>query len=96
LTHTETMLHLVVYDIPSDKVRTRLHKALSRYGEWTQFSLFECYLSQKQTVQLLAEVKSLLGEEEGHVRIYVLSRDDVKRTITIGGKPPEEKRAYVV
>lgn len=92
----ETMLHLVAYDIPGDKLRTRLHKLLGCYGLWTQFSLFECHLTQKQAIKLVGEIKSLVTGENGHVRIYMLSRDDVERTVTLGGAPPQEDTIFLV
>ncbi len=92
----DTMLHLIAYDVSKDKTRTKLHKLLCRYGEWTQFSLFECFLTAKQAVKLIAEIKAIISQDQGHVRIYVLSRDDVKRTVTIGGALPTEDQIYVV
>ncbi len=95
MSHAETMLHLVTYDISDDRLRTRLHKTLERYGTWTQFSLFECFLSHKQAIQLLGEIKELTQDADAHVRIYTLSRDDAKRTITIGGVPPKEEQVFI-
>jgi len=95
MSHAETMFHIVAYDISNDRVRTRIHKLLERYGTWTQFSMFECFLSRKQSVKLVAEIKDLLQEHEAHVRIYTLSSDDVQRTITIGGEPPCEADVFI-
>jgi CRISPR-associated endonuclease Cas2 len=40
----------VIYDLPdsagANKRRTRLHKLLSGYGKWTQYSVFECFLTK--------------------------------------------------
>ncbi|GIK65484.1 MAG: hypothetical protein BroJett018_32780 [Chloroflexota bacterium] len=93
----DTMLHLIAYDIPQElpRIRNKLHKLLGRYGTWTQFSLFECFLTKKQSVKLIDEIKTLLKQETGHVRIYVLSKDDVERTITLGGTPPHEPNTYI-
>lgn len=95
MTDIETMLHLVAYDIPNDKLRTKVHKLMERYGQWTQFSLFECFLSHKQSVKLIGEVQELIQDQQAHVRIYALSRDDVARTITIGGTPPHEAEVFI-
>ena len=95
MSHAETMLHLVTYDIPGDRLRTKIHKTLERYGTWTQFSLFECFLSHQQSIQLLGEIRELTQNAEAHVRIYALSRDDAKRTVTIGGSPPKEEEVFI-
>lgn len=90
-----TQLHVIVYDISDDKIRNKLHKCLCRYGTWTQFSLFECFLTAKQRAQLIADIQRLI-EKDGHVRIYTLSADDVEKTITIGGKPPKEAEVFIL
>ncbi len=56
----ETTLYIVAYDIPSDRRRTKVHKALCGFGEWTQYSLFECYLTDKQIVALRGKLDKLL------------------------------------
>ncbi|MEX0269390.1 CRISPR-associated endonuclease Cas2, partial [Leptolyngbyaceae cyanobacterium UHCC 1019] len=39
-------MHLVIsYDISEDKRRTKIHKILKSYGQWMQFSVFECDLT---------------------------------------------------
>ena len=32
--------YVIAYDIPSDKRRTKVHKLLCGFGQWTQYSLF--------------------------------------------------------
>ncbi|MFM6860530.1 MAG: CRISPR-associated endonuclease Cas2 [Dolichospermum sp.] len=47
-----TLFYLIIYDLPDNKAankrRTRLHKMLSGYGKWTQYSVFECFLTAVQ------------------------------------------------
>ena len=44
-----TLFYLIIYDLPdtpaANKRRNRLHKLLCGYGKWTQFSVFECFLT---------------------------------------------------
>ncbi|MEB3148739.1 MAG: CRISPR-associated endonuclease Cas2, partial [Sphaerospermopsis sp.] len=44
-----THFYLIIYDLPDSKAankrRTRLHKMLGGYGKWTQYSVFECFLT---------------------------------------------------
>ncbi|MCC6975937.1 MAG: CRISPR-associated endonuclease Cas2 [Anaerolineae bacterium] len=90
------MLYIVAYDIPNDRRRTRLHKALCGFGEWTQFSLFECFLDATELVRLRARLESILDPNEDSVRIYPLCSICKGAVETIGGKPPEQKVTYVV
>ena len=45
-------LYVIAYDIPSDRRRTKVHKTLCGFGQWTQYSLFECHLTDKELVAL--------------------------------------------
>jgi CRISPR-associated protein Cas2 len=42
----QTTCYVIAYDIPDDKRRTKVHKILLGYGKWTQYSLFECFLTR--------------------------------------------------
>src|ERR1700745_1054007 len=52
----DTMLYVVSYDIPDDRRRTRVHSALTGFGTWVQYSVFECFLDRKQRVLLEARL----------------------------------------
>jgi CRISPR-associated protein Cas2 len=69
-----TLFYLIIYDLPdskpANKRRTRLHKLLSGYGQWTQYSVFECFLTAKQFVQLQVQIERLIKPSEDSVRIY--------------------------
>ena len=39
---------VIAYDIPEDKRRTKVAKALEGYGERMQYSLFECRITKVQ------------------------------------------------
>jgi CRISPR-associated protein Cas2 len=71
-----TLFYLIIYDLPdtkgANKRRNRLHKLLSGYGKWTQYSVFECFLTAKQFTQLQIQIESLIRPQEDGVRIYVL------------------------
>ena len=87
-----TLFYLVIYDLPdskpANKRRTRLHKLLSGYGQWTQFSVFECFLTSMQFTKLQIQLEKLVKPEEDSVRIYVLDAGAVKRTIAYGSDIP--------
>ena len=93
---SKSLLYVIAYDIPNDKRRTKVHKALSSFGSWTQFSLFECFLDARQFVQLQARLRDLLNADEDSVRIYPLCAKCKEGVETIGGAPPHEDVTYIV
>lgn len=92
----QTTLFIIAYDIPNDRRRTKVHKVLSGVGQWTQYSLFEAYLTEKDLVALRGKLDKHLKPEEDSVRLYPLCVTCVARTITIGSKAPEEPQLFVV
>ncbi len=89
-------LYVVAYDIPSDRRRTQIHKILSGYGTWTQFSLFECFLSEKQYVDLRHKLEQHLKPGEDRVRFYILCSACQGRSETLEGGLPSEPDALIV
>jgi CRISPR-associated protein Cas2 len=62
----------VAYDISDDKRRTKVHKVLKGFGEWTEFSLFECFLTKKELLQMRAKLDKHLDARTDRVRIYMI------------------------
>jgi CRISPR-associated protein Cas2 len=91
-----TTLYLVAYDISSDRRRTRVHKILSGFGQWTQYSVFECFLTEKQYVQLRRRLDQTLEASHDSVRFYPLCQNCQNRVETVGSPPPSEPVLYLV
>lgn len=95
-----TLFYLIIYDLPDSKAankrRTRLHKLLSGYGTWTQYSVFECFLTAVQFAKLQIQVEKLIKPEEDSIRMYVLDAGAVKRTITYGSEKPRQVEAIIL
>jgi len=95
-----TLFYLIIYDLPDTKAankrRTRLHKMLCGYGTWTQYSVFECFLTATQFAKLQTQMEKLVKPEEDSVRIYVLDAGSVKRTITYGSEKPRQETAIIL
>ncbi|MFQ5859058.1 MAG: CRISPR-associated endonuclease Cas2 [Anaerolineae bacterium] len=89
-------LYVVAYDISDDRRRARIHKILSGFGKWTQYSLFECHLSRKQLLQLQARLDRHLKPEEDSVRFYYICDNCVAKADTVGGAPPQEDKLFLV
>jgi CRISPR-associated protein Cas2 len=95
-TSGQTTCYVVAYDIPDDKRRTKIHKLLLGYGKWTQYSLFECFLTRKQLLLLQSKLEKHLVEAQDSVRFYPLCATCVSRVETVGGPPPADTVLFVV
>jgi len=91
----EVTFYVIAYDISDDRRRTKVHKVLSGFGRWTQYSLFECHLTPRQMVMLREKLDRHLKEEDS-VRIYPLCADCMAKVDTVGGPKPGEEEVYIV
>lgn len=95
-----TLFYLIIYDLPDTKAankrRQRLYKLLSGYGKWTQYSVFECFLTAVQFAKLQIDVEKQIKPNEDSVRIYVLDASSVKRTLTYGSDKPRQEAAIIL
>jgi CRISPR-associated protein Cas2 len=95
-----TLFYLIIYDLPDTKAankrRNRIHKLLSGYGKWTQYSVFECFLTTVQFAKLQTQLDRLVKTDEDSIRIYVLDAGAVKRTLTYGSEKPRQEDAIVL
>ncbi len=93
---TKRAFYVIAYDISNDRRRTKVHKTLCGFGEWTQYSLFECYLSKKESLVLRDKLDKLLDPEEDCVRFYPLCSACVAKVETVGSEKPAEKHVFIV
>ena len=92
----ETTLYIIAYDIPDDKRRTKIHKVLCGYGAWTQYSLFECFLTRKQLVLLQSKLDRHLVARQDSVRFYPLCVNCLDKVETTGGPLPADDLLFVI
>lgn len=92
----ERRFYVVAYDIPSNRRRAKVHKVLSGFGQWTQYSLFELFLNDKEMVLLQHKLEKLLNPQEDSVRFYPLCATCLKQVETVGSQPPEEIKTFIV
>ena len=93
---SQVTCYVIAYDIPDDKRRTKVHKILLGYGKWTQYSLFECFLTRKQLILLRAKLKEHLVPRQDSVRFYPLCANCVSKVETVGGPPPADTVLFIV
>jgi CRISPR-associated protein Cas2 len=89
-------LYVIAYDIPSDRRRTRVHKTLCGFGQWTQYSLFECHLTDKELLTLRNKLDKILEPEEDSLRFYPLCVACLTKVETVGSDKPKEKQVFIV
>ena len=92
----ESTLYVVAYDIPDDKHRTKVHRILKGFGQWTEFSLFECFLTKKELLMLRAKLDQYLDASEDRVRIYTICDACLPKIETIGIPEPVEDTCYLI
>lgn len=92
----QTTCYIIAYDIPDDRRRTKIHKILSGFGTWTQYSLFECFLSKKELILLKSKLAKYIEDTQDSVRFYPLCANCLEKVETVGGQPPTEDILYIV
>ena len=93
---SQTTCYVIAYDIPDDKRRNNIHKLLLGFGKWTQYSLFECFLSRKELLLLQSKLVEHLDATQDSVRFYPLCANCVSKVQTVGGPLPREALLFVV
>ena len=85
---TKLMFIVISYDISEDKRRTKIHKILKSYGQWMQFSVFECELTGAQYAKLRSRLSKLIKPNEDSIRFYFLCGCCQPKIERIGGEQP--------
>ena len=80
------MFLVISYDISEDKRRTKIHKILKSYGQWMQFSVFECELTDAQYAKLRSRLSKLIKPDEDSIRFYSLCACCQPKIERIGGE----------
>ncbi len=90
---------IICYDIKSDKRRTKLSNILEDYGMRVQYSVFECFLTNKLIENLKSRIAELIDEEEDKVYYYHLCDRCVSNIEILGEKEAgvlEKVDCYIV
>lgn len=87
---------IISYDIPETKRRTKIHKALKAYGEWVQYSIFECNLTKTEFAKLRARLNPLIDPDEDSIRFYFVCESCKIKVERIGGGTPRDETIFMV
>ncbi len=88
------MLVIIRYDIKDDKRRTKIHKILKSYGEWVQYSIFECDLTQTQYAKLRDRLSKIIDRDTDNIRFYFMCQCCQKKIERIGGEMPRDNTVF--
>ncbi|MBC7230891.1 MAG: CRISPR-associated endonuclease Cas2 [Actinobacteria bacterium] len=75
---------VVVYDIPNDRVRTKVCNELKNYGDHVQLSVFECVLSEGKYHEMKEALEEIISDNEALVRFYKICQSCVERSEIMG------------
>lgn len=92
-------LYLITYDIRDPKRLRRIFRLMKGYGEWLQYSVFQCLLSRKRHVELIAELDDAIEHGEDHILCFELSpagRPSPKITSLGKSYEPVERKPIIV
>jgi len=73
-----------VYDIPDDKRRGRVARALDDVATRVQYSVFEGQMEEDTFHHLVARLESLILPEEDRIRVYRLCATCKRQTVVLG------------
>ncbi|MBD2664065.1 CRISPR-associated endonuclease Cas2 [Richelia sinica] len=88
------MFIVVSYDIPEDKRRTKVHSVLKSYGQWMQFSVFECDLTPTQYAKMRSRLAKLIKPDTDSIRFYFLCQCCQGKVERIGGEPVRDNTIF--
>jgi CRISPR-associated protein Cas2 len=88
---------IVVYDIPDNKRREKLRKALLRFGNSVQKSVFEFDLTARQLQALEKVIRGIISKTDDNVRYYQMCKSCILGVEVFGGVPLiRTKAAYII
>ncbi len=83
----DVRFYVVAYDIREPKRWRRVFKLMHGYGEWLQLSVFQCRLSRRRRIELVAALNELIDHQEDHVILLDLGdADRVELRVTSLGR----------
>lgn len=90
---------IISYDISDTRLRNKVSKILSEFGERVQFSVFECSLTHDQYINLRNRLvaESLLKRRKQYkIYFYEISSTSTGRIKRVGPKPVLDEDVLIV
>lgn len=94
----EEHLFIVTYDIGDAKRWRRVFGLMNGYGEWLQFSVFQCRMSRQRHAELVALLDGVINHTKDHVLFMDLGPADqvTPRVISLGKSFEPVARAPII
>lgn len=90
------MFVVITYDISEDKRRTKIHNILKSYGQWVQYSVFQCDLTKTQYAKLRHRLNKQIDPETDSILFYFLCECCHGKIERIGGEAPRDCSIFFV
>ena len=91
------MFVVISYDVKDDKRRNRIFKALKNFGQWMQYSVFECELNKTDFLKLKDRLDRLIeADKEDSIRFYFLCEGCKRQVERVGGEKPRKEGAVII
>jgi len=98
--NTVEHLYVVTYDISDQKRWRRVFRVMNGYGDWVQFSVFQCRMGERRRAELIHLLDGIIKHDEDHVVMVDLGPAEkvVPRVTSLGKRAftPVEREAIVV
>lgn len=79
------MFYIVSYDIPDNRIRTKVAKTMLDFGTRVQYSVFECIIQDEKLLEKMISKLSKMVSDKDSVRIYALCAKCEKVVKVFGG-----------
>ena len=94
-------LYLVAYDVSDDKRLRRVYKTMRGFGDWMQYSVFQCNLSDVERMKMVEALNALIRHDMDRVMIVDIGPVDGRARMALDypGMQPEsipERNAVIV
>ncbi len=87
---------LIIYDIPSTKIRTKVADACMDYGlERIQWSAFLGDINHNRREELEARLRKTLGRRAGNIQVFPLCQKDIGLRVVIEISKEDEKKDMI-
>ncbi|WP_373481268.1 CRISPR-associated endonuclease Cas2 [Geminocystis sp.] len=91
------MYIIISYDIKDNKRRTKIHQILKSYGEWVQYSIFECELTETNYAKLRLRLSKLIKKDDNdNIRFYFMCKCCQGKIERIGGELPRDNTIFFI
>lgn len=91
------LVYIVIsYDIEDDRRRTKVMKTLKNFGQWVQYSVFECDLTKEQYLKLSRRLEKLIDSRRDSIRYYFLCEKCAGKILRVGGVSPRDDSMFFV